>query len=189
MEILDKEIRIIDFDSGYYTMKQLFQEGKITFTELCEYQRNKTIPKKIFDMETKEVKIEIPEGYEIDESKSSFEKIVFKKKEKKLPKTYGEFLNNYDYSERTVMLVQNKYEKAFLALRMLLELRDIYNDGWKPDWHVDSGPKQCIYYSNGKIKLDTRCSYHCILTFKTRELRDEFFVNFKELIEQAKELI
>ena len=31
-------------------------------------------------METKEIKIEIPEGYEIDREKSSYEKIVFKKK-------------------------------------------------------------------------------------------------------------
>ena len=31
-------------------------------------------------METKELKIQIPEGYEIDKEKSTFEKIVFKKK-------------------------------------------------------------------------------------------------------------
>ena len=30
-------------------------------------------------METKEVKIEVPQGYEIDRQKSTFEKIVFKK--------------------------------------------------------------------------------------------------------------
>ena len=35
-------------------------------------------------MEEKVMKIEIPEGYEIDKEKSSFEKIVFKKKEKKV---------------------------------------------------------------------------------------------------------
>ena len=30
-------------------------------------------------METKEIKIEVPQGYEIDRQKSTFEKIVFKK--------------------------------------------------------------------------------------------------------------
>ena len=30
-------------------------------------------------METKEMKIEVPQGYEIDKEKSTFEKIVFKK--------------------------------------------------------------------------------------------------------------
>ncbi len=33
-------------------------------------------------METKELKIQIPEGYEIDKENSTFEKIVFKKKKK-----------------------------------------------------------------------------------------------------------
>jgi hypothetical protein len=35
---------------------------------------------------TKEIVISIPEGYEIDKEKSTFEKIVFKKKEQTLPK-------------------------------------------------------------------------------------------------------
>lgn len=185
MEVLDK---MIDFDFGYQIMSKLFQEGKITFTELCKYVRNETIPKRLTNMETKEINIEIPEGYEIDESKSSFEKIVFKKKEKKLPKTYGEFLNNYDYSDRTAILVQNKYEKAFLALRMLIELRDVYNDEWKPNWN-DKSEKHCIFYNNGSVELFIRNSWSCILAFKSRELRNEFYNNFKYLIEQAKELL
>ena len=36
-------------------------------------------------METKEVKIEIPQGYEIDRQKSTFEKIVFKNNESNHP--------------------------------------------------------------------------------------------------------
>ena len=39
-------------------------------------------------METKELKIQVPEGYEIDKEKSTFEKIVFKKVEKELPKSW-----------------------------------------------------------------------------------------------------
>ena len=31
-------------------------------------------------METKEIKIQVPEGYEVDNEKSTFENIVFKKK-------------------------------------------------------------------------------------------------------------
>ena len=38
-------------------------------------------------METKEMKIQVPEGYEIDRKNSTFEKIVFKKIEKELPKS------------------------------------------------------------------------------------------------------
>lgn len=38
-------------------------------------------------MKTKEFKIQMPEGYEIDKENSTFEKIVFKKIEKELPKS------------------------------------------------------------------------------------------------------
>ena len=41
-------------------------------------------------METKEMKIQVPEGYEIDKEKSTFEKIVFKKLENELPKSWEE---------------------------------------------------------------------------------------------------
>lgn len=40
-------------------------------------------------MEAKEMKIQVPEGYEIDREKSTFESIVFKKVEvKDLPKSW-----------------------------------------------------------------------------------------------------
>ena len=39
----------------------------------------------------KELKIEVPQGYEIDKEKSTFEKIVFKKIKVELPKTWDEF--------------------------------------------------------------------------------------------------
>ena len=45
------------------------------------------------NMDTKKLKINIPEGYEIDKEKSTFEEIVFKKVEDplaKLPKTWEE---------------------------------------------------------------------------------------------------
>ena len=41
-------------------------------------------------METKELKIQIPEGYEIDKEKSTFEKIVFKKKDTN-PRSWEEY--------------------------------------------------------------------------------------------------
>ena len=41
-------------------------------------------------MEIKELKIEVPQGYEIDKQKSTFEKIVFKKIPEN-PKTWEEY--------------------------------------------------------------------------------------------------
>lgn len=42
-------------------------------------------------METKELNIEIPVGYEIDKEKSTFEKIIFKKKDNR-PRSWEEYL-------------------------------------------------------------------------------------------------
>lgn len=41
-------------------------------------------------MKDRELKIEVPDGYEIDKEKSTFEKIIFKKVEKELPKSWEE---------------------------------------------------------------------------------------------------
>ena len=38
-------------------------------------------------MKNKEFKIEVPDGYEVDKENSTFEKIIFKKVEKELPKS------------------------------------------------------------------------------------------------------
>lgn len=59
-------------------------------------------------MEAKEMKIQVPEGYEIDREKSTFESIVFKKvEEKDLPKRWedlkiidGFFVTNLGYIEK-----------------------------------------------------------------------------------------
>jgi len=37
------------------------------------------------------MKIQVPEGYEIDRENSTFEKIIFKKVERELPKKMGRF--------------------------------------------------------------------------------------------------
>lgn len=44
-------------------------------------------------MENKELKIQVPVGYEIDKENSTFEKIIFKKDEKWLPKTWEDLQN------------------------------------------------------------------------------------------------
>ena len=43
-------------------------------------------------MEIKEMKIQAPEGYEIDRENSTFENIIFRKAERKLPKAWKDLL-------------------------------------------------------------------------------------------------
>ena len=48
---------------------------------------------------SKELKIEVPEGYEIDQKNSTFERIVFKKKHT-YPKSWEEFCENFQTTDK-----------------------------------------------------------------------------------------
>jgi len=156
-------------------------------------------------MKDRELKIEVPDGYEIDKEKSTFEKIVFKKVDD-LPKSWEEleFIdgffvsslsdiakigNNTTNDKNNKNVFPTKEEaKACLALAQLCQLRDRYNDGWKPCWNTDT-MKHCIYVSKGEIRGGHQFENSRILTFEKREIRDKFLENFKDLIEIAKPLL
>lgn len=157
-------------------------------------------------MKDRELKIEVPDGYEIDKEKSTFEKIIFKKVEKELPKSWeelkiisGYYLDSWgDICECEVKLdtisdnrniFPTKEEaEVCLALSQLCQLRDRYNDGWKPCWNTNT-IKHCIYVSKGEIRGGHQFENSRILTFEKREIRDKFLENFKDLIEIAKPLL
>ena len=157
-------------------------------------------------METKEFKIQVPEGYEIDRENSTFENIIFRQAERKLPKAWkdllfveGWFINGKCYIIETGKLITQEYNKntfptkeeaeACLALAQLCQLRDRYNNGWKPNWEDYNETKYCIEFCQGRIETIDRVNCHKILTFKTEDLRDKFLENFKDLIETAKPLL
>ena len=157
-------------------------------------------------METKELKIEVPAGYEIDKENSTFEKIVFKKIEKELPKSWEElhmikgwfvengsgiheFENCFTTSKNRNLFPTKEEAEACVALAQLCQLRDRYNEGWKPNWEDNGKIKYCIEFFKGKIEKDCHYGTKRVLCFKTRELRDEPLENFRDLIEIAKPLL
>lgn len=105
-------------------------------------------------METKEMKIIPPEGYEIDESNSTFECIKFKKKaltyedvarELFIGKRYyyidfgGDILpdthcKNEDLRCGNLAASEKQLEKL-LAINKLMNLAKYLNGSWKPDWN------------------------------------------------------
>lgn len=157
-------------------------------------------------MKNKELKIQVPEGYEIDRENSTFEKIVFKKVENELPKRWEDlgFIRGYyvnahselrDFecytgkdSNKNTFPTKEEAE-ACIALAQLCQLRDRYNDGWKPDWNITSETKYVIEVSKNTIVKNFYGNRHKILSFKTEELRDKFLENFRDLIEIAKALL
>jgi hypothetical protein len=130
-------------------------------------------------METKQIKIEVPNGYEIDKEKSTFENIILKPIEVKLPLSVDELPTD---------TVFNKYDSKLNAFRDLLLLRDAWNGDWRADWE-DVTNKYCIYFFRDRwyIKEETHGSYP--LHFKTYELAKKFFAQFEDLINEAKELL
>lgn len=161
----------------------------------------------------KELKIEVPHGYEIDKAKSTFEKIIFKKIKDELPNTWGEFCEqNYNankeyfigtdsdilhvkrlhvnrsfYGDRNLLSTKEDAE-AHLALIQLHRLRDVYRQGWKPNWD-DNKEKYCINYFECKVEICALCCSRHFLSFQSQEIAEKFLKNFKDLIEKAKELL
>lgn len=145
-----------------------------------------------------------PEGWEIDKDKSTIEKIIFKEKETELPKTWkelkrikGYFITSYSHIQTYENTINNENKNTFptkelaeaaLALSQLLQLRDRYNDDWKSDW-TDCSTKYCIYVYGEELKKEGKCVTQRIMHFRTKELRDLFFTNFKNLLEIAKPLL
>jgi hypothetical protein len=65
---------------------------------------------------------------------------------------------------------------------------------WEPDYSEESyeqgSPiKYVIYYTGNNITKGRMCTPSYILAFPTAEMRDAFYENFKELIENCKELL
>lgn len=152
----------------------------------------------------KHLKITPPEGYEIDKEMSTFEHIVFKPIQKQLPKSWEELdeikgwyvdtgsgiedkqVGTYRHN-RNVFVTEEQAEAA-VALAQLTQLREVYRQGWKPDWK-DGSAKDVIEKYSGEIVGDSYFNRSFFLAFQSEEVRDQFLKNFKELIEKASPLL
>jgi len=158
-------------------------------------------------METKELKIQIPEGYEIDQENSIFEKIVFKKKDTKPRswKEYCELRKGFDDAgidwncggilstglhHRGKAIVPTHLAQPFIAMMQLMSLRQAWIGDWEPDWKNVNPCKYCICgYSSDDFQI---CYFNVArspLSFPTKEMAEDFMNCFKDLLEVAKPLI
>lgn len=148
--------------------------------------------KKYYNMEEKELKIQIPEGYEIDKENSTFECIKFKKKEltyndiceklfKKKPIFFitdsGEVDTYYcnDQYEDSNNCTSEKQAEKLLAINKLMNVAKYLNGDWTPDWNNCTQNKYYLYLSSSTtIYVSIVTSMSCnIVYFKTRELAEE----------------
>ena len=124
-------------------------------------------------------------------------KIVLEKKKPKYPKDlYKCWKLLKGDEELRVPLASGYKEDLILKFQRLLLCRDAYwklADDWKPEFGGE--PYYCIKVANYKVDAKagfnglTNCTRNTILAFPTEEMRDAFYENFKDLIEECKELL
>ena len=161
-------------------------------------------------MEEKKLKINIPEGYEIDRDNSTFEEIIFKKIEdpfSKLPKTWEEYCKrakgytSYYGNPRKNNIFETRFDgfyneffteeraKQYVSFGKLLQLRDYWVGNLKNN---SNNFVAVIYHFDGEIvntNVSKKRSSSYSLTFPTREIAQKFIECFKDLINEAYPLI
>lgn len=142
---------------------------------------------------------------------SAFTEEELKKVE--LPKTWEEFCSQfkiqygeyYIYIDSSIkensddyrnsifdrnMLPSKKAAEQHLALMQLHQLRDCYRQGWEPNWLDDDENKYCIVYNSVyNYSISINKSTRVFLSFQSREIAQLFLDNFRNLIEEARDLI
>lgn len=138
----------------------------------------------------------LPNGFELQEDGY----FSWVNKKPKYPKTFDECLNILYCKSVLRTIIGHKTELLF-NLEKLLICRDAYwkiagkkmgSDGpWEPDYLKDANTIRYAIYNTGDeiVKLDGKLYRNYILCFPTIEMRDAFYENFKDLIEQCKELL
>jgi hypothetical protein len=140
-------------------------------------------------------------------------KTYFVKKKPKYPKTYEECCKvlgirsdwhltlELDTPAAHDLIVTKEFDYVIklASLRKLSICRDAYwkisgeqmglSKPWEPDWSNDGIQKYAIFSDMGDIKCYTTYRRNAIFAFPTEEIRDAFYNNFKELIEECKEFL
>lgn len=173
----------INYDN-VITWKNTLSSQEYELLTLKEYKE------KYMNTETKEFKIEIPEGYEIDKENSTFEKIVFKKVEEKL--TYEKIaeklfkFETHYYIDSNGVIRKNsagwkcpnaaptsQQLEKLLALNKLMNVAHYLNDGWEPNWNDGGQEKFYIYYNSATKTLNVSANFYYnsgVVYFKSKEI-------------------
>ena len=154
------------------------------------------------------IEIEVPDGKKAIWKDN---KVIFEDIKPQLPKTWEEFCENYPvkseeffigslskiltpgFRDRDIYVDRNvlpncKAAEAHLALMQLHQLRDCYREGWEPNWNNDCN-KYIIVKNRDKYVVFGGNWTNEFLSFQDRERAEEFLDNFRDLIEQAGDLI
>ena len=142
-----------------------------------------------------ETTLYIQEGYEFrDETNNviNAKKITLTRKQSQYPKTYEECCQHLGCDDKLNV-------GELIPFQQLVNARNAYwkiageqmglRKPWGPDWRNYEEQKYCIKTDKGEITLSEAVTGNKILAFPTKEMRNAFYENFKELIEDCKSLL
>lgn len=146
------------------------------------------------------VKYYFPEGYEFVDTDDTG--VYLKPIKPKYPTTYEDCCDkiNFKGGFKQMLLSDDEYS-LYISLIKLKRCRNAYwkiageqmglGKLWNPDFTNVNEERYGIYTAANKVVKDF-CGVgdvNTILTFPTEEMRDTFYDNFKDLIENCKELL
>lgn len=199
----DKCIRLATLEEKIIMTSTLAKDDKYwdAVSKSIKPLKNKNI------VEEKSIKINPPEGYEIDKENSTFEEIKFKKINKVnkfwewllrqeepfagyyvSPYNEVKFLQSPVLPKNMQLGIFKKYKQASssLAYAQLSQLMadPEYNDNWEPDWNDGEKNKYCIERVKDDLVVGSFIHTHHFLAFKHIHSRDKFLKEYEELIKQ-----
>lgn len=136
--------------------------------------------------------ITLPDGWRVKEVVG--DRIILEEIKKELPKTWEECAEIVNVDDGPAdddrRIVPSGLGKPMLALCQLLICRNAWwkQLGWKPNWK-STELKYAIGVKENCIQFFDTHLLHYILVFPTTETRIEFYEAFRNLIEEAKELL
>ena len=193
----ESEVRIdaMSWD-GFAIQYQVFTDETEVYSaeELNKY--NEIYKKETMEKEISDVilyRFICLEGYDFYDDKGNIidtKEIIMKKKQPKYPKTFIECAKILDCSCSAYI---DGYKCELIEnLQELIICRDAYwkiAGDWKPNFKDIKTRKYTIGYVKNDISCLSALDFNRILSFPTKEMRDAFYENFKELIEECKELL
>ena len=155
------------------------------------------------------ISIEVPDGYEIDNEKSTFANIVFKQIECKYPKSWedafiGSHICGYWANNCSVIIMSDKdaescdknvfktkkQAKSALAYAQITQLMALpcYNGDWIPDWKNRNEEKYFPYRANNIILSGIVYAEFQHVAFKSYNIYKAFLENHEDLLRQYFEM-
>ena len=142
---------------------------------------------KVWKETEKGLEVVVNDRFELKEDNGKFYII---KKQPKYPKTYEECCDILSLGEDSRLYTKGYKASIIQNFQKLITCRDAYwmiAGGWKFDFDK---PGYHLFNEYGSVqKFEGTIDCSTILSFPTKEMRDAFYENFKELIEECKEFL